>query len=217
MEIPPVFILKRPLFVCSLWLALALAVVGSLAFAGWRVSARNHSASASLLLPPPLSGTKSVCPSGCDYASLTAAIADIQVQGLNGALVIELGATYVSTGETFPLTIPSLNGASAVNTITIRPASGAANLAITSANSTATVNLDNGSFVTFDGRAGGVGTAKNLTIENTVATGVAVQLVNGASSNAFRYVAFKSVISGTTATIYFGGDDGGEREQQQHD
>ena len=137
--------------------ACALAIVCSLSFAGWRVSARKHTA---LAMPPPLSGTKTVCSSGCDYASLTAAVADIQVQGLGGALVLELGATYVSTGETFPLTIPALNGASAVNTLTIRPASGATGLSISSADTTAaTVDLNGAQFVTIDGRPGGVGRA----------------------------------------------------------
>lgn len=149
-----------------------------------------------------LSGTKTI---PGDYPSLTAAIIDIQTQGVNGPLLLELQAAYTSVGETFPLTFTNLTGASATNTITVRPASGATNLAITSGDATATVNLDNGSFVTFDGRAGGVGVAKDLTIENTITSGVALRFINGASSNAFRYVAFKSVHTFTTATIFFGG------------
>ena len=98
---------------------------------------------AASLQAAPLSGTRSVGPTG-DYPSLTAAIANVQVggNGLGGALILELQSTYVSTVETFPLTIPVLNGASAVNTLTIRPASGATALAISSANtSAATVDL----------------------------------------------------------------------------
>ena len=110
----------------------------------------------------PLSGTKTVGPTG-GYASLTAAIADIQAQSLGGALVLELQSTYVSTVETFPLTVPALNGASAVKTVTIRPASGAAGLSITSTDTTAaTVDLNGAQFVTFDGRPGGAGDRKSV-------------------------------------------------------
>ena len=49
----------------------------------------------------------------------------------------------MSTVETFPLTIPALTGASATNTLTIRPASGATALSISSADTTAaTVDLN---------------------------------------------------------------------------
>ena len=136
----------------------------------------------------PLSGTKSVGPTG-DYASLTAAITDIQTETLGGALVLELQASYVSTVETFPLTIPALTGASATNTFTIRPASGATALAISSADTTAaTVDLKGAQFVTFDGRPGGAGTAKELTIANTSTVGVALRFINEASGNTIKFV-----------------------------
>ena len=74
---------------------------------------------------PPVSGTKTICPSGCDYATLTAAISDVNTNGgATGAIVFELASTYVSTSETFPIN-PKITGASASNTITIRPATGA--------------------------------------------------------------------------------------------
>ena len=155
-----------------------------------------HSANAA-----PLSGTKTVGPTG-NYASITAAIADVQVQTLGGALVLELQNTYVSTVETFPLTIPALNGASAVNTLTIRPASGATALAISSANTTgATVDLNGAQFVTIDGRPGGVGNnagsgggaASQLTITNTDVNGVALRFINEAGSNILRYTTLRGV------------------------
>ena len=132
-----------------------------------------------------LSGTRTVGPSG-NYSSITGAIADVQAQSLGGPLVLELQATYVSTVETFPLTIPALNGASAVNTLTIRPAIGATARSITSANTTAaTVDLSGAQFVTIDGRPGGVGSnagsgggaASQLTIANTSTSGVALRFV----------------------------------------
>ena len=159
-----------------------------------------------LVLPAsaaPLSGTKSVGPTG-DYASLTAAIADVQAvgNGLGGALVLELQPGYVSTVETFPLTIPALNGASAVNTLTIRPVSGATALSISSADTTAaTVDLNGAQFVTIDGRPAGVGSnagsgggaASQLTIANTSTAGVTLRFINEASSNTIRFTTLRGV------------------------
>ena len=165
----------------------------------------------------PLSGTKSVGPTG-DYASLTAAIADVNAvgNGLGGTLVLELQPTYVSTVETFPLTIPALTGSSAVNTLTIRPASGATGLSISSADTTAaTVDLNGAQFITIDGRPGGVGSNAGsgvgaalspsvLTIANTSTTGVALRFINEASTNTVRYTTLRGVnTSATSGTVVF--------------
>jgi hypothetical protein len=165
----------------------------------------------------PLSGTKSVGPTG-DYASITAAIADVQAvgNGLGGALVLELQATYLpaymSIVETFPLTIPALNGASAVNTLTIRPASGATALSISSAVTTAaTVDLQGAQFVTIDGRPGGVGSnagsgggaASQLTIANTSIGGVTLRFIDEASGNAVRYTTLSGAAAPSRGVVQF--------------
>ncbi len=152
----------------------------------------------------PLSGTMTIGPTG-DYASVTAAIADVQAQTLGGALVLELQAAYVSTVETFPLTIPALNGASATNTLTLRPQTGATGLSISSSNTTAaTVDLNGAQFVTIDGRPGGTGTAKELTLANTSTSGVALRFINEASSNTLRHLTFKGVnTSANSGTVVF--------------
>jgi len=149
----------------------------------------------------PLSGTKSVGPTG-DYASLTAAIADVNAvgNGLGGALILELQSNYVSSVESFPLTIPALTGSSATNTLTIRPASNATGLSISSGDTTAaTVDLNGANHVTFDGRPGGVGsnagsgvgTASQLIIANIFA-GVALRFINEASGNTIRYTTLRA-------------------------
>ncbi len=157
-----------------------------------------------LLRAAPLSGTKSVGPTG-DYASLTAAIVDIQAQTLDGALILELQAAYLGIVETFPLVVPALNGASAVNTVTIRSATGATALSLTSAvTKAATVDLDGAQFVTFDGRAGGAGAAKQLTIANTSTTGVALRFVNEASNDTLKFLTVQGVnTSATSGTVVF--------------
>jgi hypothetical protein len=76
-----------------------------------------------------LSGTYTVCSSGCDYATLTAAVADYNSKGVSGPVTFSL-ADYTYTdaasfgNETFPITINAAAGASAANTLTIKPASG---------------------------------------------------------------------------------------------
>src|SRR5205809_209406 len=79
-------------------------------------------------LANPLSGTLAIGPSG-DYPSITAAIADIQSQTLGGPLVLELQPSYVSSVETFPIAFNNLS-TTAVNTLTLRPQSGATGLLI---------------------------------------------------------------------------------------
>jgi len=150
----------------------------------------------------PLSGTKSIGPTG-DYASLTAAIADIKLQTLGGPLVLELQPAYVSTVETFPVSFTSL-GTTVVNTLIVRPQSGATALSITSNNGTATVDLNGSSYVTLDGRPGGTGTVKQLTIANTGTTGAALRFINGASNELVQYVKFQGMaLTNSVGVIFF--------------
>ncbi|MFO1485363.1 MAG: choice-of-anchor D domain-containing protein [Verrucomicrobiaceae bacterium] len=157
----------------------------------------------------PVSGTKSVGPTG-DYTSLANAIADIQGATLGGALMLELQPAYVSTVETFPLAFTNL-GTTATNTLTIRPQTGATNLSITSADTTAaTIDLNGAQYVTFDGRPGGTGTAKQLTIENTNTAGVALRFINEASNNTIKFVTLQSVnTSVTSGTVVLSTTTGG--------
>ncbi len=100
-----------------------------------------------------LSGLHNIGPTG-DFTSITAAIASIQTNGLDGALTLELQPSYVSTVEVFPLVFSNL-GTTVVNTITLRPEVGATNLSITSADTTAaTVDLHGAQYVSIDGLPG---------------------------------------------------------------
>ncbi|MES2922576.1 MAG: hypothetical protein V4819_13575 [Verrucomicrobiota bacterium] len=156
----------------------------------------------------PLSGTKSIGPTG-NYTSITAAVAAVQTQTLSGPLVLELQPSYLSSVETFPLVFSNLS-TTAANTLTLRPQSGAAGLSISSADTTAaTVNLSAAQFVTFDGRPGGTGTAKQLTIANTSTIGSAVRFINEASSNTLRYLVLHGVnTSATSGTVVFSSTGG---------
>jgi hypothetical protein len=161
-----------------------------------------------LLTPPlmaaPLSGTRTIGPTG-NYPSITAALADVQTQTLGGPLVLELQPAYVSTVETFPLVFTNLLTTTAANTLTLRPQATAVGRVITSANTTAaTVDLRGAQFVTIDGRPGGLGTVKQLTIANTSTSGVALRFINEASNNTLRHLTFQGVnTSALSGTVVF--------------
>jgi CSLREA domain-containing protein len=201
----PGFVRLKALFVlCALVLTLC-----TLPFAGraagerfpWPASlAKIFGSRSAVPLAPPVAGTKTICPSGCDYATLTAAISDINTNGgATGAIILELGSTYVSTSETFPI-VPKITGASVSNTITIRPAIGATSLLIQTFAAQA-INLDGATFVTIDGRPGGSGTAKELTIDNTSTAGQAIQFINDASNNTIEYCTVKGINTSTNSGV----------------
>ncbi|WP_207513225.1 T9SS type A sorting domain-containing protein [Longitalea luteola] len=139
--------------------------------------------------PFSMSGVYPVGPAGT-YPTITAAVNALRAASVSGAVILELQAGYKSTGELFPLTFHGIQNVDASRTITIRPAAGAANLVITSGNDIATVDLNNARYIHFDGRPGGMGTARQLSIINTY--GTAVRFINGASDNGFHYVQIQS-------------------------
>ncbi len=154
----------------------------------------------------PIPGLYTIGPGG-DYASITLALIDLGSCGsITGAYIFELKSTYVSTVETFPLTINPIGGSSIANTITFRPEAAATGLSITSGNTTGTLLFDGGSNIFFDGRPGGAGTTRQLTIQNTnVGSSYAIRFVNDAGSNSIKYCTIKSANNSTSGgTIIFG-------------
>ncbi len=155
---------------------------------------------------PPLSGTQAtlggmlcgnytVGPTGA-YTSLTAAIADAVLQGLACPCNFELQAAYVSTVETFPLNIPFV-GSGPGTSITVRPEIGATNLSITNGTSN-TVVFNGATYFRFDGRPGGAGTTKELTIANTATGFSAMSFTNDGDNLGANYVNIVGVTTGTT-------------------
>ncbi len=154
-----------------------------------------------------VAGTKSVGPTGT-YASITDALTALSNNGLASSVILELQSTYNSSVETFPINISAMACLSATNTLTIRPATGASALSITSSSATGTINLNGVSFVTIDGRAGGAG-ASQLTIANTSATGYSLQLINSAMRNTIKYCALEGVNTGlASGVVLFGNATG---------
>ena len=150
-----------------------------------------------------LSGDKTVGGSGSpNYATLTAAFADINTNGLAGNVNLILQSGYVGTGETYPIAGPG-SAPMASYTATVYPA--VSGLSITSANTTGTINLNGSKNIIFDGRVLATGTTKDLIIANTNAgTSYAIQFINDANTNTFKYCKINSRnTSVNSATILF--------------
>ena len=116
-----------------------------------------------------IAGAKTVG-SGGDYATLTAAVADLNARILNGPLTLTLtDATYPS--EIFPIIIDANPGSSASNTVTIKPS---ATTTISGAVSySGLIRLNGASWVIIDGSNNGT-TSRDLTITNTSTTAPSV-------------------------------------------
>jgi hypothetical protein len=141
-------------------------------------------------LPCTITGSKTVGV-GADYPSLTAAIADINVNGIVGGVTLLLTNTYTSTSETsFPITIPRIGCASASNTLSIKPAAGVTTILSPIANSSP-VFLINGSHIIIDGSNNG-STTRNLTIENRSATLPNVLVLGSVDTTAVSNVVVKN-------------------------
>lgn len=73
-----------------------------------------------LLLSPAahaqISGTKTVCTTGCDYSTITSAVSDLRAKGVNGKTTIEIAKG--SYNEQFSIT--GISGVSSTNTVTFK-------------------------------------------------------------------------------------------------
>ncbi|GIV54890.1 MAG: hypothetical protein KatS3mg039_1408 [Candidatus Kapaibacterium sp.] len=179
----------------------------------WRIYAMSEGKASAALsgtqatTGPLLCGTRQI-PS-TNYPNIKAAIDSIYTLGLACSVVFELLSSYSSSNEpAFPLVFNGpIPGASSSNTVTFRPASGVSSVVIGASNSTTILDLNGASWVRFDGRPGGTGTTRALTIANvnTAASAGTIRLYNGATNNTFQYCRILGATTGTsTGTIYFG-------------
>ncbi len=111
---------------------------------------------------------------GKDFPTLTAAINDISGEGLTCPVVLLLTDNLYAS-ETYPIIINPIPGASATNTLTIRPAAGVTPVFETSYAYTAPyywsmITLNGAQYVIFDGSNSG-GTDRSLTFRNNAING----------------------------------------------
>ena len=111
---------------------------------------------------------------GQTYTTLTAAVNAYNTSCLSSAVTFVLTDTSYSAGETFPISINANFDASAINTLTIKPAS--AGTSITGAANSALIRLNGANYVTIDGSTSG-GSDRSLTISNTSTTTPSVVLI----------------------------------------
>ncbi|HRI59222.1 MAG TPA: proprotein convertase P-domain-containing protein, partial [Saprospiraceae bacterium] len=166
-----------------------------------------------------LSGTFTVGAGG-NFTTLTAAVAAYNTSCLAGPVVFSL-TDAVYAGETYPITINQVPNASAVNTLTIRPAAGVS--ASFTASATALIKLNGADWVIIDGSNNGTN-SRNLTFSNTNAAASAVLWNaslggggNGATNNTFKNLiiiggsgtvsGIYGIVSSSTAAIATGGED----------
>lgn len=133
------------------------------------------------------------------YTSITAAYAAIPAS-LTQAYTIELTNTYNGSTETFPIVFIAKTGASAANSITLRPAAGVTTMSIqATVTSNPVLRLNDADYVTIDGRPGGVGAG--VLKFNNFGTGYddnTIQLINGACFNTIRNCTIMNSAPNTT-------------------
>ena len=111
---------------------------------------------------------------GQTYATLTAAVADVVTKDLTCPVTLVLTDNSYAA-ETYPIIIPQLPGASATNTLTIKPAAGIApvfsgNYLGVTPNYWSMISLNGAQYVIFDGSNSG-GTDRSLTLLNASGAG----------------------------------------------
>jgi len=145
-------------------------------------------------------------PVSTDYATITAAIGDLNTRGVSGPVRFLLtDATYPT--ETFPIIInvANTNVPTATNTVTILPNAGVTTTISGSGSSIFT--LYGADFITFDGSNSGTA-SKDMTIENT-STGItpiviwiaSASATNGATNNTIK----NCIVKGSSGTATFTG------------
>ena len=123
---------------------------------------------------------------------------DLNAKIIVGPVVFNLtDATYPS--ETFPIVINANSGSSAVNTVTIKPITGAIPT-ISGSNATTIIDLNGCKFVTIDGFNGGTG---DLTLRNTSTSGATVRFINDASNNTVKNTLIEGAVTTATSGVVF--------------
>jgi uncharacterized repeat protein (TIGR01451 family) len=133
----------------------------------------------SYLISAPMSGSKTVCASGCDFSTLTGA------SGIFGAINDGVATGNIDIQISGDLTVGE-DGTNGLNALAEEPAGSNFSVriyptgvprAITGSFNGALVRLNGSSRVTIDGSIGGAGTDRSLTIQNTSVTTPSVVLM----------------------------------------
>ena len=113
---------------------------------------------------------------GGNYTSLSDAVTDLNNKGVDGPVTFLLNETSYSLG-TNPLTINKIYGASAENTVTIKPYIDVSTT-IVSGSDAGTLVIDKADYLILDG-SDGTCTGKNMTISNTSSDAISAIMIKG--------------------------------------
>ena len=152
-----------------------------------------------------MSGTYTVGAGG-NYTSLTSAVADLACVGVSGAVVLSLTDAAYNSGETFPIVIPAVAGASATNTVTVRPANGVTSTISGTVASAALIKLNGADYVTIDGSNNG-SSSRNLTITNTNTTsptGISISSLGAGAGATYNTIKNCNISTGVSAAAGYG-------------
>jgi len=128
-----------------------------------------------------------------NYATITAAVTDLNNRGVSGAVTFLLIDNGNYAGETYPIQFNNnISGISAVNNVTLRPQTSIISTIPGNINSNAVIRILS-SYVTIDGSNSG-GTDRSLTIQNNSATGPGVVLVGSTGTTPITNVTVKNCI-----------------------
>ena len=126
---------------------------------------------------------------------------------ISAPITIEMLNDYNSTSETFPIEFPFIYGSSSENKITIRPAITSADISI-AGNGSAILKFSNSNNITIDGRPGGVGEERHITIQNEDTSGSAIWIADGSRNIDISYSNILgssiSEVKGVVQSIYSG-------------
>jgi hypothetical protein len=127
-----------------------------------------------------------------NYATITAALADLNTRGVSGAVTFLLiDANYA--GETYPLQFNNnIAGISAVNNVTLKPQTGISATIPGNISANATIRVLS-NYVTIDGSNSG-GTDRSLTIQNNSVTTPSVVLFGSTGTTPITNVTLKNCI-----------------------
>jgi len=142
------------------------------------------------------------------YPTLTSAVADLTLRGVDGPVTFELvDALYPN--ETYPILIPSVSGASSVNTITIKPAAGVtAEIPGSVTQASSTLQIGGGSYVQIDGSNNGT-SSQDLTISAQTTSAPAIHFFNSGNNNVIKNVIVQSKNTSTgSGSLIFGSGTG---------
>jgi len=150
----------------------------------------------SYLIASAISGTRTVCASGCDFTTLTGAAGifnSINTGVATGNIEIQIAGDLVA-GEDGTNGLNALAEEPSGSNFTVKIYPTGVARAITGSFAGALIRLNGSSRVTIDGSIGGTGTDRSLTIQNTSVTNPSVVLIGSTGTTTITTDALKNCV-----------------------